>query len=90
MPFLTRLANGEIAMTETSKPIFRTPEDVAPELGMTPTELRRYCRQTGFHTRLSKRRVMLDDENIRDIIAWVKAESQKPVYLPDGTIDPFA
>lgn len=77
-------------MPEQAKTIFRTPEEVAPELGMTPTELRRYCRVTGHCTRLSNRRIMLDAENIADIIAWVKAESTKPVYLPNGDIDHFA
>lgn len=77
-------------MPESMKPTFRTPEEVAPELGMTPTELRRYCRTTGLCTRLSRRRIMLDEENIAAIIAWVKAKSSEPVYLPDGEIDHFA
>lgn len=77
-------------MPEPVKPTFRAPEEVAPELGMTPTELRRYCRITGHCTRLSNRRIMLDDENITDIVAWVKAQSAEPVYLPNGEIDHFA
>lgn len=77
-------------MQEPIKPMFRTPEEVAPELGMKPTELRRYCRITGHCTRLSRRRIMLDDDNIADIVAWMKAKNAETVYLPNGEIDPFA
>lgn len=53
--------------------IFRTPEDVAPELGMSKTELRRYCRESGHCTRLSNRRIMLHQDDITKIIEWVRA-----------------
>jgi len=71
---------------------FRTPEDVAPELGMTKTELRRYCRISTDHcTRLSNNRIMLDQSNIEAIIAYVKDQKAKPVIIAEtGEIDPFA
>lgn len=53
-------------------PVFRTPEEVAPELGMSKTELRRYCRQSGICTRLSNRRIMLHQEDVDKLIVWVR------------------
>lgn len=52
--------------------IFRTPEQVAPELGMTKTELRNYCRISGIHTRLSKNRIMLHQDDVTRLIEWVR------------------
>ena len=66
-------------------PVFRTPEDVAPELGMTKTELRRYCRQSGHCTRLSKNRIMLHRDDIEKLVEWVR--DQKAVAAAQ---DPFA
>lgn len=71
---------------------FRTPEEVAPELGMRPTELRRYCRASPKHcTRLSRNKIMLDQGNIEAIVAYVKQQQEKPVILAEtGEVDPFA
>lgn len=55
-----------------STQIFRTPEQVAPELGMRPTELRRYVRESGICTRLSKNRIMLHEDDIVKIVNWVR------------------
>jgi hypothetical protein len=75
----------------TPKPIFRTPEDVTPELGMTRTELHRYCRISGFHTRLSNRRIMLHEDDIRRLVEWVCANPKQPSeWLTDPERDPFA
>jgi hypothetical protein len=52
--------------------VFRTPEQVAPELGMTKTELRNYCRISGIHTRLSKNRIMLHPDDVAKLIEWVR------------------
>lgn len=78
-------------MSQPSTPHFRPPEDVAPELGMSKTELRRYCRISPDHcTRLSNRRIMLDADNIAAIIAYVKEQNNKTVILPEtGDPDPF-
>lgn len=67
---------------------FRTPEEVAPELGMTKTELRRYCKESGHYTKLSMRRVMLDADNIAALVAWVKTRNA-PV-TKTGETDHFA
>jgi hypothetical protein len=53
---------------EQTIPVFRRPEDVAPDLGMSLTELRRYAKETGYHTRLSKRRIMLHGDDIKNIV----------------------
>lgn len=71
---------------------FRTPEEVAPELGMTPTELRRYCRVSSAHgTRLSKNRIMLDEDNVQAVIAYVKSRNMPSDSLVgQAEHDPFA
>jgi hypothetical protein len=68
-------------------PVFRTPEDVAPELGMSKTELRRYCRESGIHTRLGKNRIMLHDDDIQLLVAWIREHQDK---ADETGNDPFA
>jgi len=68
--------------------VFRTPEQVAPELGMKPTELRRYVRESGICTRLSKNRIMFHDDDVTRLVAWVR-ERNAPT-LEQKEIDPFA
>ena len=72
---------------------FRTPEEVAPELGMTKTELRRYCRESGHHTRLSKNRIMLHADDVANIITWVRERRAKAAewwHEAEPEKDPFA
>lgn len=68
--------------------IFRTPEQVAPELGMRPTELRRYVRESGICTRLSKNRIMLHEDDVVKIVTWVRKRNAPT--LEEKEIDPFA
>jgi len=68
--------------------VFRTPEQVAPELGMRPTELRRYVRESGICTRLSKNRIALHEDDIARLVTWVR-ERNAPT-LEEKEIDPFA
>ncbi|WXW93173.1 excisionase [Arthrobacter phage BrayBeast] len=68
--------------------VFRTPEQVAPELGMKPTELRRYVRESGICTRLSKNRIMFHDDDVERLVAWVR-ERNAPTE-EQKEIDPFA
>jgi predicted site-specific integrase-resolvase len=65
---------------------FRTPEDVAPEIGLKPKTLRRLCRQTGICTRLERGRITLSAEDVERIIEHIKT---RPEPVPDQT-DPFA
>ncbi|NOJ59772.1 hypothetical protein [Arthrobacter sp. 260] len=53
--------------TSAAGKVFRTPEDVAPELGLKPTTLRRLCRQTGICTRLERNRITLSKEDVEAI-----------------------
>lgn len=75
----------------TAAPVFRTPEQVAPELGMRPTELRRYVRESGICTRLSKNRIMLHEDDIRRLVEWVRSRNYKggQWWVEQGR-DPFA
>lgn len=68
--------------------VFRTPEQVAPELGMRPTELRRYVRESGICTRLSKNRIMLHEDDVVKIVTWVR-ERNAPTH-EEVEQDPFA
>ena len=68
--------------------VFRTPEQVAPDLGMKPSELRRYVRESGICTRLSKNRIMLHEDDVTRIITWVR-ERNAPT-LEEKELDPFA
>lgn len=70
---------------ETEIPHFRSPEEVAPTLGMTKTELRRYAKESGHFTKLSKNRMMLDAENIANILTWIKTRDEM-----NRRVDPFA
>lgn len=68
--------------------VFRTPEQVAPELGMRPTELRRYVRESGICTRLSKNRIMLHDDDVTRLVNWVRERNAPTPEQKE--IDPFA
>ncbi|AHB31647.1 hypothetical protein ArV2_gp36 [Arthrobacter phage vB_ArS-ArV2] len=68
--------------------VFRTPEQVAPELGMRPTELRRYVRESGICTRLSKNRIMLHDDDITKLVDWVRERNAPTPEQKEQ--DPFA
>jgi len=67
---------------------FRTPEQVAPELGMKPTELRRYVRESGICTRLSRNSIMLHQDDVERLVTWVR---ERNAPTPEQKqIDPFA
>ena len=71
--------------------VFRTPEQVAPELGMSKTELRRYCKESGIHTRLSKNRIALHEDDIASLVEWVrKRKEDASDWTKEPDHDPFA
>ena len=71
--------------------VFRTPEQVAPELGMTKTELRNYCKISGIHTRLSKNRIMLHEDDIVRLVEWVRERKNAASdWAKEAEHDPFA
>lgn len=71
--------------TEILIPHFRSPEEVAPALGLTKTELRRYAKASGHFTTLSKNRMALDSEDIANIKKWIKDRDKE-----NRKQDPFA
>ena len=74
----------------TPNPFFRRPEEVAPELGMSASELRSYCRISGIHTRLSRRRIMLCEDDITALLAWVRQRKDKAAeWWTEPEQDPF-
>jgi hypothetical protein len=44
---------------------------------MTTTALRRYCRESGIHTRLSNRRNPLHQGDIERLMVWVRQRQDK-------------
>lgn len=71
-------------------PVFRTPEQVAPELGMKPAELRRYVRESGICTRLSRNSIMLHKDDIERLVAWVRGRKNlRDQRQADPNDDPF-
>ncbi|MGN5733132.1 hypothetical protein [Arthrobacter psychrochitiniphilus] len=59
-----------------TKPVFRTPEEVAPELGVSKTALRQFARQTGFHTRIGKK-IMLHNDDVSRLVTWMRERQDK-------------
>ena len=55
---------------------------------MKPTELRRYVRESGICTRLSKNRIMLHEDDVVKIVTWVR-ERNAPTP-EEKELDPFA
>lgn len=67
---------------------FRLPEDVAPDLEMSKTEIRRYIRQSGICTRLAKGKIVLHADDVTALVAWVREHNRPtPEQLE---VDPFA
>lgn len=62
-----------IKLSDLDPDAFYTPEFMAPIIGFTKWEIRYYCRKSGIHTRLAKNRIMLDVDDARRLIRWVKA-----------------
>lgn len=83
-------ATQTVLAPEQPAPVFRTPEEVAPELGMSKTELRNYCRLSGIHTRLSKNRIMLHPDDVTQLIEWVrKRKDAADDWTREAEPDPF-
>jgi AraC-like DNA-binding protein len=62
-----------------AKAVFRTPEEVAAELGMSKSTLRHYCKASGVHTRLGRNRLMLHEDDIPRLVAWIREQVHGPV-----------
>jgi hypothetical protein len=69
---------------------FRTPEQVAPDVGITKTELRRYCKQSGIHTRLGRNKIMIHEDDVARLVTWIRehqATTRNTIDAPER--DPF-
>lgn len=78
------------AQESPAKPLFRTPEEVAPELGISKSALRQYCRTSGIHTRVGKNRIMLHADDIEKLVAWVRdRKNAADDWAAEPEIDPF-
>jgi hypothetical protein len=69
---------------------FRTPEQVAPDVGITKTELRRYCKQSGIHTRLGRNKIMIHEDDVARLVTWIRehqATTRNTIDAPEH--DPF-
>lgn len=55
-----------------STAVYRRPEEVAPELGLYVTELKRYAVESGCHTRLARNRIAFDEDDVTALVAWIK------------------
>lgn len=73
-----------------AKALFRTPEEVAPELGISKSALRNYCRISGIHSRVGKR-LMLHEDDITRLVHWIRQSQEKTgQWWKEPERDPFA
>jgi hypothetical protein len=80
----------ELPAAPQTKALFRTPEEVAPELGIRKSALRAYCRASGIHSRLGKR-IMLHEDDISRLVEWIREHQAKAENWAAGPAhDPFA
>jgi len=78
------------AVAQPAKAMFRTPEQVAPELGVSKSALRQFCRQSGIHTRVGKR-MMLHEDDISRLVVWIREHQDKTdEWWSEPRHDPFA
>lgn len=69
--------------------LFRTPEEVAPELGISKSTLRSYCRTSGLHSRVGKR-IMLHDDDVKQLVEWMRQRKEKrDDWWTEQERDPF-
>ncbi|MET4618730.1 hypothetical protein ABIE18_000153 [Arthrobacter sp. 2762] len=84
-------ANDDLGTTDPNpKPMFRTPEEVAPELGLAKSAVRDYARASGIHTRVGKR-IMLHQDDINKLVVWIREHKAKgDRWWEEPEKDPFA
>lgn len=72
-----------------AQPLFRTPEQAALELGLSKSTVRQYCRTSGIFTRIG-RRVMLHEDDVQRLVAWIRENQGNPDEWWKPEQDPFA
>lgn len=70
------------------KPLFRTPEEVAPELGLAKSAVRDFARASKIYTKLGKR-IMLHQDDIDKLVVWIR-EYKAAELKAAREHDPFA
>ncbi len=76
-----------LKLSDLDPDAFYSPEFLAPIVGFTNWEIRDYCRRSGINTRLAKNRIMLDVDDARRLLRWVKAGA--PGANDSGGDNPF-
>lgn len=72
-------------------PTFRTPEEIAPELGLKKTETRRYAKESGHHTRIGRGKIVLDEDHVKNLTAWLRTRNEAHAeWEAEQENDPFA
>jgi hypothetical protein len=62
--------------TSAGSPMFRTPEQVAKELGLPRSTVRTYSRASGIYTKVGRRH-MLDQNDVGKLVAWIRDHQDK-------------
>lgn len=71
-------------------PIFRTPEEIAPELGLKKTETRRYAKESGHHARIGRGKIVLDEDHVKQLTDWVRDRNNAAAeWATEPEVDPF-
>ena len=79
----------DLSTTEpVPKALFRTPEKVAPELGLAKSTVRHFARASKIYTKVGKR-IMLHQDDIDKLVMWIR--EYKAAELKAARVhDPFA
>jgi len=76
-----------IKLSDLDPDSFYTPEFIAPIMGFNKSELRRYCRESGINSRLSKNRITLTIDDAKAIKLWIKERNTPSIEEVEQ--DPF-
>ncbi|MFK0042056.1 hypothetical protein ACIQTW_19655 [Paenarthrobacter sp. NPDC090517] len=80
----------DFSSTELVPKLFRTPEEVAPELGLSKSAVRDYARVSGIHTRVGNR-IKLHQGDIDKLVIWIREhQAKEDRWWEEPEKDPFA
>ncbi|MBT1001187.1 hypothetical protein KIH31_01115 [Paenarthrobacter sp. DKR-5] len=83
-------ASGQPRTQRSSSPVFRTPEEVAPELGISKSSVRTFCRISGAYTRVGNR-MMMHADDVEELVEWLRQrQANKDGRWVEPERDPFA
>lgn len=83
-------AAGRAEPKRSARPAFRTPEEVAPEIGVSKTSLRGYCRASGICTRGSRNKIMIHQDDIPRLVEWIKEHRRTQQEWWNTELDHFS